>query len=224
MSLAPSLRVNSGFSRFNDVLRTLTGNDYETYTDLCSGMAVLNEPLLSEPGKAALNFIMLFGLKVLPEQAGITEIDKVSNLNRYASAMYAFSEESEWSVADRGFVYREHDGEMYRLRVESADGDIPVFVLDKGAIVAPERITKLGTLKRAQFSVDVTDPEMKKGFTEVSRGSDIADLMTDALLPEMKPEIEESVKKDIDGAGFDATSAMIGSVNRTKSKSHEPGY
>ena len=222
-----SLNLHPNFRRFNALLESQTGNDYYTYTDICSSMDIMQLVHMDAPDASAQSFIKLMGLHVIPSGGDAAPdpdmIDRVANHNRYIAALDAFTMGSDWRATDSGFITKTVDDKTYRVSIAPQDKTvaIPRFVLTEapGTLsndFRPRQSVTMNQMKTLMYKdkndLSCDDPTP---FKEVGSGYDIGELLSD-IEPAMKQELE--TMREAEPARYLATSAMMESINASSAK------
>lgn len=221
-----SLSLHPNFRRFNALLESQTGNDYHTYTDICSSMDIMQLAHMDSPDASAQSFIKLMGLHTIPSggdtQPDSDMIDRVANHNRYIAALNAFTMGGEWYTTDSGFITKTVEDKTYRVCVAPQDKTIaiPRFILLEAPGTLSEEFSPRRTVPMNQMSVlmykdkNGVSCDNVAPFKEIGSGYDIGELLSE-IEPAMKQELE--AMRD-EPAGYLATSAMMNAINTSSIK------
>ena len=222
-----SISSSPNFRRFNALLESQTGNDYYTYTDICASMDIMRKDHLEAPDASAQSFIKVMGLRTIPSGDTAVDpdtIDRISNLNRYISALNAVAMGSEWRATDSGFITQSVGDKTYRVYVDAPEkaNAIPLFVLKEapGTLETDFKPRKsvpinqiISLLYKTERGVSCDHGE---AFKQIGAGYDIGELLAE-IEPDMQKEIEAT--RNAEPAGYLATTAMMNSINSAPSTS-----
>ena len=173
-----------GYGRFNDQLQAITGNPYEAYVPLCSGMDVLRETHLKTPERSASGYATVFGLSRILDSDDVFLIQQKAIQNRYIAALLAYTEVSDqsWVMDNAGGVICVPASDpfaLYHLSV-GPSVELPDFILRRGE---PQQASASDVVRMSdqiypeknllRLSESGTRILMGVSFVEITRGYDI---------------------------------------------------